>query len=69
MHRSRRVLPDEREMIEKILRHLGLWEEGVRVQTGTDPPGEPTAEPWHASKPHLREKAPRPAVRGQRGRT
>jgi len=53
----------------KILRHLGLWEEGVRVQTGTDPPGEPTAEPWHASKPHLREKAPRPAVRGQRGRT
>ena len=33
-------------MIEKILRHLGLWEEGVRVHTGTDPPGEPTVEPW-----------------------
>ena len=24
--------------IEPILRHLGLWEEGVRVHTGADPP-------------------------------
>ena len=39
-------LIDDREVIEKILRHLGLWEEGVRVHTGTDPPGEPTVEPW-----------------------
>jgi len=46
VHRSRRVLPDEREVIEKILRHLGLWEEGVRVHTGTDPPSETTVEPW-----------------------
>jgi len=30
----------------KILRHLGLWEEGVRVHTGTDPPGELMVEPW-----------------------
>ena len=40
------ALIDDWEVIEKILRHLGLWEEGVRVYTGTDPPGEPTAEPW-----------------------
>ena len=29
-----------------MLRHLGLWEEGVRVHSGTDPPGEPTDKPW-----------------------
>ena len=40
------ALIDEREVIEKILRHLGLWEEGVRVHTGTDPPSETTVEPW-----------------------
>ena len=46
-HEMRLVsLIDDREVIEKILRHLGLWEEGVRVHTGTDPPGEPTVEPW-----------------------
>ena len=39
------ALSDDWEVIEKILRHLGLWEEGVRVHTGTDPPG-PT---YHAS--------------------
>jgi hypothetical protein len=40
------ALIDEREVIEKILRHLGLWEEGVRVHTGIDPPSETTVEPW-----------------------
>ena len=40
------ALIDDREVIEKILRHLGLWQEGVRVHSGTDPPGEPTIEPW-----------------------
>jgi hypothetical protein len=33
-------------VIEKILCHLGLWEEGVHVYTGTDPPVESTVEPW-----------------------
>ena len=32
--------------IERILRHLGLWQEGVRVHSGTDPPGEKTLDPW-----------------------
>lgn len=40
------ALIDDREVIRKILRHLGFWEEGVRVHTGTDPPGEATVEPW-----------------------
>ena len=35
-----------REVIERILRHLGLWEQGIRVHTGTDPPSECTIEPW-----------------------
>ena len=25
---------------------LGLWEEGVRVHTGSDPPPSPVVEPW-----------------------
>ena len=29
-----------------ILRHLGLWQEGVRVHCGIDPPGETTLDPW-----------------------
>jgi hypothetical protein len=34
-------------VIERILRHLGLWQErGVRVHSGTDPPGETTLDPW-----------------------
>jgi hypothetical protein len=33
-------------VIERILRHLGLWQEGVRVHCGTDPPGETTPDPW-----------------------
>ena len=42
VHRSRRVLPDERDVIERILRHLGLWELGVRVASARAPP--PPAE-------------------------
>ena len=37
-------LIDERGVIEKMLKCLGLWQEGVRVDpnshSGTDPPGE-----------------------------
>jgi hypothetical protein len=39
---------DEEDVIERILRHLGLWQEGVRVHGGTDPPGETTLDPWLA---------------------
>ena len=35
-------LIDQEDVIERILRHLGLWQEGVRVHSGTDPPGETT---------------------------
>ncbi|MEI6338530.1 MAG: hypothetical protein WCQ57_08110 [Verrucomicrobiota bacterium] len=33
----------------RILRHLGLWEAGVRVDAARDPPepAEPVIEPWH----------------------
>ena len=37
---------DREDVIERILRHLGLWQEGVRVHCGTDPPGETTLDPW-----------------------
>src|SRR4029453_6590122 len=37
---------DEEDLIESILGHLGLWQEGVRVHSGTDPPGETTIDPW-----------------------
>ena len=43
------ALINEREVIEHILRHLGLWAPGVRVQSGTDPPPEiveRVIEPW-----------------------
>ena len=40
------ALIDEREVLERILRHLGLWEQGIRVHTGADPPPECTIEPW-----------------------
>jgi hypothetical protein len=36
----------EEDVIERILRHLGLWQEGVRVHSGTDPPGETTLDSW-----------------------
>ena len=39
-------LIDEEDVIERILRHLGLWQEGVCVHCGTDPPGETTLDPW-----------------------
>ena len=39
-------LIDEEDVLERILRHLGLWQEGVCVHCGTDPPGETTLDPW-----------------------
>jgi hypothetical protein len=39
-------LIDEEDVIERILRHLGLWQEGLRVHSGTDPPGETTLNRW-----------------------
>jgi len=39
------ALIDEREVIERILRHLGLWEEGVRLNPARAPPaGEGTVK-------------------------
>jgi len=38
-------LIDDRAVIERILRHLGLWQQGVRVTAGPDPPGELIIEP------------------------
>ncbi len=32
------ALIDEREVIERILRHLGLWTEGVRLNAARAPP-------------------------------
>jgi hypothetical protein len=32
------ALIDERAVIERILRHLGLWEEGVRLNPARAPP-------------------------------
>jgi hypothetical protein len=42
------ALIDDREVIERILRHLGLWEAGVRVDAARDPPApaEPVIELW-----------------------
>ena len=39
-------LIDEMDVSERILRRLGLWQEGVCVHSGTDPPGETTLDPW-----------------------
>ena len=39
-------LIDEEDVIERILRHLGLWQEGGACISGTDPPGETTLDPW-----------------------
>ena len=39
-------LIDEEDVIERILHHLGLWQEGASVHCGTDPPGETTLDPW-----------------------
>ncbi len=44
------ALIDERAVIERILRHMGLWAQGVRVSPSTGPPepvsGERIIEPW-----------------------
>ena len=45
---------------ERILRRLGLWQEGVCVHSGTDPPGETTLDP-------LLERLP-PRLRYRTGR-
>ena len=41
-------LIDEAAVIERILRHLGLWEAGVWVDDARAPPEpfEPVVEPW-----------------------
>jgi len=39
------ALIDDRTVIERILRHLDLWTQGVRVASGLDPPGELVIEP------------------------
>ena len=39
------ALIDEQAVIERILRHLGLWHQGVRVDPGPDPPAELVIEP------------------------
>ena len=42
------ALIDDREAIERILRHLGLWEQGVRVSPARAPPeiADRVIEPW-----------------------
>ena len=48
-HEMRLVaLIDDRKVIERILRHLGLWDQGVRVSPATGPPApaERVIEPW-----------------------
>jgi hypothetical protein len=37
------ALLDDRTVIERILRHLGLWEQGVRVSPSTGPPASSAA--------------------------
>jgi hypothetical protein len=32
-------------MIERILRHLGLWQQGIRVASGPAPPADWVIEP------------------------
>ena len=49
------ALINEREVIEHILRHLGLWEPSLRVVTARDPPGglfvRAGSDPWLACPP------------------
>jgi len=49
-HNEMRVvsLIDDRAVIERILRHLGLWEQGVRVLPARAPPEivDRVIEPW-----------------------
>ena len=37
------ALIDQAAVIERILRHLGLWEQGVRVTPSTGPPPTPVS--------------------------
>ncbi len=39
-------LINELKVIERFLRQLGLWDQGVRAHTGTDPPAQTMIEPW-----------------------
>ena len=39
-------LIDQEDVFKRILRHFGPWQQGVRVHSGTDPPGETTLDPW-----------------------
>ena len=41
-------LIDEEDVIKRILRHLGLGQERVRVHCGTDPP---SGRPWRDPEP------------------
>ncbi|MEI8141209.1 MAG: hypothetical protein WCI03_15255 [bacterium] len=38
------ALIDERAVIERILRHMGLWAQGVRVSPSTGPPAPVSGE-------------------------
>jgi hypothetical protein len=40
------ALIDDREVIERILRHLGLWGQGLRMTPATGPPRQTVIEPW-----------------------
>lgn len=40
------ALIDDRTVIERILRHLGLWQQGVRVTPATGPPHSTVVESW-----------------------
>jgi len=54
------ALIDQRGVIEKILRHLGLWEQGVRVIPATGPPASAPAleSREHIIEPWLDDPAP-----------
>ncbi len=39
-------LIDDLAVIEHILRHLGLWQQGIRVASGPAPPADWVIEPW-----------------------
>ncbi|MBM4156990.1 MAG: hypothetical protein FJ221_18490 [Lentisphaerae bacterium] len=40
------ALIDHRAVIERILRHLGLWGQGVRVTLSIGPPCSTVIGPW-----------------------
>lgn len=47
------ALIDDRTVIKRILRHLGLWEQGIRIQSGTDPPVASVLPPVGGQKTSL----------------